>query len=47
MVQLAKAVAGEPLILFNARHREGSLRSQTCGTSSYTRCRAGRCFTMA
>ncbi|HEX2337484.1 MAG TPA: amino acid ABC transporter substrate-binding protein [Hyphomicrobiaceae bacterium] len=32
MVQLAKAVAGEPLILFNARHREDSLRSQTCGT---------------
>jgi ABC transporter substrate binding protein (PQQ-dependent alcohol dehydrogenase system) len=32
MLQLAQGMAGEPLILFNARHRDDGLRSQTCRT---------------
>jgi ABC transporter substrate binding protein (PQQ-dependent alcohol dehydrogenase system) len=32
MVQLAQSMAGEPLILFNARHRDDGLRPQTCRT---------------
>jgi len=32
MLQLAKAVASDPVVLFNARHRDDELRLQTCRT---------------